>query len=217
MAHQTVAHNNLTESAVAVAGDLNLDTVIGLPPLFNDDFDALQFNNIFHGDTEEDLNEFFADIFSIPTYPRAGYESPPATVVSPLQRLVGAYTSEDDVLRSYYRFLHPAFPILPPPVDSMMDNVSDSAPPTNTYSPSSPVILAILSILIHVPQLRGHHSYPEVTDEDNLERSTSLSQHALHAITSWEVIKASETHAFSASRFIQTYPENLRDHWHVAC
>ncbi|KAF5513564.1 hypothetical protein CGCF413_v001659 [Colletotrichum fructicola] len=126
------------ESAVAVEGDLNLVTVIGLPPLFNDDFDALQFNNIFHGGTEEDLNEFFADIFSTPTYARAGYESPPATVVSPLQSLVGAYTSDDDVLRSYYRFLHPAFPILPPPVDGMMENVSDSMPPTNSYSPSSP-------------------------------------------------------------------------------
>lgn len=90
-----------------------------------------------------------------------------------------------------------------------MDNVSDSMPPTNTYSPSSPVILAILSILIHAPQLRGHHSYPEVTDEDNFERSTSLSQHALHAITSWEVIKASETHAFSASRFHPNVPGEL--------
>lgn len=91
----------------------------------------------------------------------------------------------------------------------MMDNVSDSMPPTNTYSPSSPVILAILSILIHAPQLRGHHSYPEVTDEDNFERSTSLSRHALHAITSWEVIKASETHAFSASRFHLNVPGEL--------
>lgn len=82
---------------MAVEGDLNPDTVVGLPPLFNDDFDALQFNNIFHGDTEEDLNQFFADIFSIPTYPRAGYESSPATIVSPLRRLFGNFTSDDDV------------------------------------------------------------------------------------------------------------------------
>lgn len=112
-------------------------------------------------------------------------------------------------LRSYYRFLHPAFPVLPPPVDGMMDSISDSMRPANTYSPSSPVILAILSILTHLPQLRGHESYPEATDENILERSTSLSQHALHAITSWDAIKVSETHSFSASRFHPNVPGEL--------
>ncbi|KAH6612175.1 hypothetical protein C7974DRAFT_92395 [Boeremia exigua] len=38
-----------------------------LPPLFNDNIDVFNFDDIFLGDTEADLDSFFADVLSLPT------------------------------------------------------------------------------------------------------------------------------------------------------
>lgn len=47
-----------------------MDDQLGLlPPLFNNDLDAFEFENIFLGDSEIDLNNFFGDVFSIPSFP----------------------------------------------------------------------------------------------------------------------------------------------------
>ncbi|KAF2621230.1 hypothetical protein BU25DRAFT_426630 [Macroventuria anomochaeta] len=47
-----------------------------LPPLFNGNINAFQFNDIFLGNTENNLDRFFADIFSLPTFPRLDINGP---------------------------------------------------------------------------------------------------------------------------------------------
>lgn len=68
-----------------------------LPPLFNDNVDAFQFNDIFLGDTETDLDSFFADIFSLPTFPRQLFDVPASVPTSTSQLLVHGYHSDTEV------------------------------------------------------------------------------------------------------------------------
>lgn len=68
-----------------------------LPPLFNDNVDAFQFDDIFLGDTETDLDSFFADIFSLPTFPRLGVDVPTSALTSTSQPLVHEYRSDAEV------------------------------------------------------------------------------------------------------------------------
>jgi hypothetical protein len=68
-----------------------------LPPLFNDNIDAFQFDDIFLGSTEADLDSFFADVFSLPTYPRLGGDEYAPLLTSALQPSVSGYNSDADV------------------------------------------------------------------------------------------------------------------------
>lgn len=71
-----------------------------LPPLFNDNIDAFNFDDIFLGNTEADLDSFFADVFSLPTFPRVDCDEPAPLITSPLvplQPLVQGYYSDADV------------------------------------------------------------------------------------------------------------------------
>lgn len=68
-----------------------------LPPLFDDNIDAFQFNDIFLGDTDTDLDSFFADIFSLPTFPRPDEIGPVSLFTSPSRSLVRGYRSDVDV------------------------------------------------------------------------------------------------------------------------
>lgn len=54
-----------------------------LPTLFDDDLDAFQFDDIFQGGSEADLDNFFANIFSAPSFPR-GSPHDAATTIAPL-------------------------------------------------------------------------------------------------------------------------------------
>jgi hypothetical protein len=68
-----------------------------LPPLFNDCIDVFNFDDIFLGDTDANLDNFFADVFSLPTFPRVGCDEPAPPVTSPLQLLVQGYNSDAHV------------------------------------------------------------------------------------------------------------------------
>lgn len=70
-----------------------------LPQLYNDDLSTIQFDDIFGGDSDEALDKFFTDVFSLPSYPPVGaieedaVQSPGPQHIHVLRR----YRSDDDV------------------------------------------------------------------------------------------------------------------------
>ncbi|KAJ5256830.1 hypothetical protein N7478_012934 [Penicillium angulare] len=62
--------DNLATTLATGPQALDMDDQLGLlPPLFNDDLNSFEFENIFSGDSDIELNNFFGDIFSLPSYP----------------------------------------------------------------------------------------------------------------------------------------------------
>ncbi|KXH28829.1 hypothetical protein CSIM01_03479 [Colletotrichum simmondsii] len=146
-----------------------------LPPLFNGDFAAFEFDNIFQGDSDADLDNFFVDVFSNPSFPRVGLCQPPSVSSTPSHHLdESEYQSTTAVIEAYYRLLHPVFPLLPPPVG--LEQLPSSS------SPISPLILALRALLMHVHQ---DGAGCDINDErlgDRSAVSSSLAQHALETI-----------------------------------
>ena len=68
-----------------------------LPPLFNDNIDAFHFHDIFLGDSTTDLDNFFTNIFSLPTFPRLGGEVFLPISATPSQSLGYGYKSDAEV------------------------------------------------------------------------------------------------------------------------
>jgi len=69
-----------------------------------------------------------------------------------MEKLLTLYCS----LSAYYVFMHPYFPILPPPVsspivDQPLAGHKDEASPAGDFEPSSPISLAISTILALIP------------------------------------------------------------------
>ncbi|KAG7060719.1 C6 zinc finger domain protein [Colletotrichum scovillei] len=163
-----------------------------LPPLFNGDFAAFEFDNIFQGDSDADLDSFFVDIFSTPSFPRVGLCQPSSVSSTPSHHLdTSEYQSTTVVLEAYYRFLHPVFPLLPPPVD--IEQLP--SPPSS----SSPLILALQALLTHVHQNGAGCDLNNERLGDRSFVSSSLAQHALETIetTASDVVTIQPTRASS--------------------
>ncbi|KAI9815782.1 MAG: hypothetical protein M1827_002178 [Pycnora praestabilis] len=117
-----------------------------------------------HLDLSQDSEYIFDSIFSAFPSERQGSASDASPTLqsestSPVVRMYG---NDSDILDAYYVFVHPFFPILPPPVTfpavdrplMRARNPSDS-PSANiessNFEPSSPISLAISSILTLIP------------------------------------------------------------------
>ncbi|KAF9877522.1 hypothetical protein CkaCkLH20_05222 [Colletotrichum karsti] len=169
---QNVAASDTLLSTDGIANDLYQNPPGGfLPSLFDDTLDVSQFDSIFRGDSEDDLDNFFANLFSLPSFPRASVGEPSglAEAASP----VHGYTSDADVLGDYYTHLHNSLPLLPPPPSARTTSSSSSA----AYNPSSPLLLSLLSILTLIPATNTQPPDPSLKST-----AESLAQKALAAI-----------------------------------
>ncbi|KAH7146151.1 hypothetical protein EDB81DRAFT_485324 [Dactylonectria macrodidyma] len=159
-----------------------------LPPLYNDDLGTIQFDDIFGGDSNDTLDTFFASLFSLPSYPPAGViDEPVFDGLEPSHTYVlRRYKSDDDVVQAYYELIHPAFPILPPPLEQDVEDRAEPWVPTgqffSDYEPSSPLILALLSILVLLPHPHDYHSSDETGRELRAAYAQSLTQRAIESI-----------------------------------
>ncbi|KAH6980647.1 hypothetical protein BKA56DRAFT_585822 [Ilyonectria sp. MPI-CAGE-AT-0026] len=159
-----------------------------LPPLYNDDLGTIQFDDIFGGDSNDDLDTFFASLFSLPSYPPAGVIDEPLFdgLGPPHIHVLRRYKSDDDVVQAYYELIHPAFPILPPPLEQDVEDRAEPWVPTgqffSDYEPSSPLILALLSILVLLPHPHDDHSSDETGRELRAGYAQSLAQCAIESI-----------------------------------
>ena len=86
-----------TTSGAVDASSIQDDFGNLLPPLFEDNIDAFRFDDIFLGDAQTDLDSFFANIFSLPTFPRlGGEECTPISAVSSQPLKIG-YNADAEV------------------------------------------------------------------------------------------------------------------------
>ncbi|KAK7417717.1 hypothetical protein QQX98_004373 [Neonectria punicea] len=166
-----------------------IDDQLGvLPHLYSDDLGATQFDDIFRGDSDEALDKFFAEVFGLPSYPPVGatvedvVHSPGPQHIHVLRR----YKSDDDVVQAYYELIHPVFPTLPPPLEQDVQDRAEVWVPTgqffSDYEPSSPLILALLSILVLLPHSQDEHASDETGRELRAEYAQSLAQCAVESI-----------------------------------
>ncbi|KAH7118334.1 hypothetical protein EDB81DRAFT_238988 [Dactylonectria macrodidyma] len=159
-----------------------------LPPLYNDDVGTIQFDNIFGGDSNDALDTFFASIFSLPSYPPAGVIGEPVVdgLGPPHIHVLRGYKSDNDVVQAYYELIHPTFPILPPPLGQDVEDRAEPWVPTgqffSDYEPSSPLILALLSILVLLPHSHDGHASDETGRELRAGYAQSLMQSAIESI-----------------------------------
>ncbi|KAF2809990.1 uncharacterized protein BDZ99DRAFT_520082 [Mytilinidion resinicola] len=102
------------------------------------------------------------------------------------------YGSDKDILNAYYIYIHPFFPVLPPPesVVSMDNPLADSS---REFEPSSPLSLAISAILSLIPNCDD--SSPQSPDSVLLRRRQShfFAQLAMESIEIESEILASTT------------------------
>ncbi|RYN19734.1 hypothetical protein AA0119_g8431 [Alternaria tenuissima] len=138
-----------------------------LPPLFSGDLGSFQFEGMFGGSTDAELDSFFAEMFRIPSFPRVGSFDPTDLVLGESQPVYQQpYHSDAQILGAYYKHIHPVFPILPPPIeepriDSSEEDVSSSG--SFLSQTSSPLILALSSVLYQSDALKP----PSVVNDGN--------------------------------------------------
>lgn len=103
-------------------------------------------------------------------------QSRPESLPERASPIVRVYGSDEDLLNAYYVFIHPYFPVLPPPVSIPVVDRPSSRPRDehrkghrsnvrSDFEPSSPITLAISTILALVP----HHD-----DEDPANHESVL-------------------------------------------
>lgn len=159
-----------------------------LPSLYNDDLSMIQFDDIFGGDSDKALDKFFTDVFSLPSYPPVTVVNESIIDTSPRQPIpvLRRYKSDEEVISAYYELIHPGFPILPPPPEQDAEDCAEPWIPTgeffSDYEPSSPLILALLSILILLPHSSDDSPSDEAGRELRAGYSQSLAQCAIECI-----------------------------------
>lgn len=122
-----------------------------------------------------------------------------------------------DSLNAYYVFIHPYFPVLPPPVSSpVVDCPSfrrrDEHNASNDFEPSSPITLAISAILALVPH---PHDEDSSSSESILYRRKSAHSFAESTIESIEIESEILDSDSSPSRALTgSTPAARRDSFH---
>ncbi|EZG08241.1 hypothetical protein H106_02433 [Trichophyton rubrum CBS 735.88] len=153
-------------------------------------------------------------VHSTPAHP------PPVPPAEPPR--VRLYGNEQDILNSYYIYIHYYFPIFPPPhspiaVDRPL-NTPVKAPATPTsdpvlpYKPKSPVTLAISAVLALIPHPRDPNSF---APESVLLRRAYAHAFAREAVTSIEAesdLQESVTSPSEALTHNSTVPTRLMVH-----
>ncbi|KAF1814449.1 C6 zinc finger domain-containing protein [Eremomyces bilateralis CBS 781.70] len=98
------------------------------------------------------LPDFFQDsdfIFESAFAPNMS--SIPGTALTPMP-MVRTYQSDNAILEAYYVYIHPFFPILPPPIGTPSDlAISHRQDDIPEFEPSTPIALAISAVLALIP------------------------------------------------------------------
>ncbi|KAK4937188.1 hypothetical protein LTR10_022093 [Elasticomyces elasticus] len=96
--------------------------------------------------------------------------------------VVRHYRDNKAILNAYYIFIHPYFPILPPPQATL--DVDDSASESTGFEPASPLVMALLTILALIPH--PGDLFPD-SDESVCQRRQEAHSYSQMAMESVEV------------------------------
>lgn len=124
------------------------------------------------GDGDGDIDQIFDSLFMDPAEDDTMFDASDRDLkFRPYQPLVRRYQDNKSILNAYYIFIHPYFPILPPP-ETRLD-VDDPSTETSHFEPISPLAMALLAILVLIP-----HPDDEQPECDESVRQRRLAAHA---------------------------------------
>ncbi|KAI0177483.1 hypothetical protein BJ166DRAFT_23817 [Pestalotiopsis sp. NC0098] len=128
-----------------------------------------------------DSDTLFDTLFSNTTN-FTGNITPPLSEVGPMAR---SYTSDFAILNAYYIWIHPYFPILPPPVSPVLPDDSDllfESKPMDINESLSPAALAISAILALIPSAQDSNPLAEESILFRRKYAQFLAQSAFETI-----------------------------------
>ncbi|KAI1628272.1 C6 zinc finger domain protein [Exophiala viscosa] len=100
----------------------------------------------------------------------------------PYNPVIRHYSHNKAILNAYYIFIHPYFPILPPPQATL--DVDDPASESTVFEPASPLVMALLAILVLIPH--PGDLFPD-SDESVCQRRQEAHSYSQMAMESIEV------------------------------
>ncbi|KAH0837291.1 hypothetical protein AYO21_09998 [Fonsecaea monophora] len=134
------------------------------------------------GGDEDDSDQIFDNIFmpaseGSDSIDAMEEDEPQDKVYTPITRI---YQENEAILNAYYIFIHPYFPILPPPVTTLQ--VDDPASESKFFEPASPLVMALMAILVLIPH--PEDEYPDSDESVCLrrQRAHSFSQMTMESI-----------------------------------
>ncbi|WQF75396.1 hypothetical protein CDEST_00410 [Colletotrichum destructivum] len=179
-----------------------------LPTLFDDDLDSFQFDDIFQGGSEAELDSFFANIFSAPSFPRASPHEVTTAIALLDEELYSQYRSHAEILSGYYRLIHPIYPILPPPLEDGSTSLTDMHVQEDIQlEASSPLMLALHALLILIPDPESDEAFSEVERQGRASMSQTLCVRALEALELASQNQITGVRSLSVSNFHPHVPK----------
>ncbi|KAL5610880.1 hypothetical protein FOBRF1_006997 [Fusarium oxysporum] len=219
LTYASIAEHRESDAAETLRAAVPAEDVRGgfLPSLYGDNLEEFCFDDIFGGPSDDALESFFTGIFSIPSFPRAKTADGPVLKPLPYERPVArGYRSDDDVIRAYYELIHPAFPILPPPLEELSEDANHISEPWapngqffSDYEPTSPLVLALLSVLTLLPHANNEHDLAKDSRECRATFAQSLAQCALESIKIGATLNRPTCCSLSPSAFHPNVPAEL--------
>lgn len=123
----------------------------------------------------------------------------------PYNPVIRHYGDNKGLLNAYYIFMHPYFPILPPPQATL--EVDDPASESNGFQPTSPLAMALLAILVLIPH--PDDLFPD-SDESVCQRRQEAHSYSQMAMESIEVETELLESATSPSAALENSQPSLR-------
>ncbi|KAH8652580.1 hypothetical protein BGZ61DRAFT_468633 [Ilyonectria robusta] len=175
-----------------ISPDFQPSADVFLPPLdVANGLDHFEFD----GTQSDGLDAFFASLFATPSYPQpplSNHSEPSSATIQRNLHILRKYQCDSDVLDAYYHLIHPSFPILPKLSKPDRETDSTLIQPTASlfsadesfadYQPSSPLILALLSILVLLPDADYALEAEGVNQDLRFRFSQSLAECACESI-----------------------------------
>lgn len=131
-------------------------------------------------DDEDDSDQIFDNIFLAPKNDDIINIMDDDSQSEPYVPITRNYQDNAAILNAYYIFIHPYFPILPPPVATLQVDSPESE--SRFFEPASPLVMALMAILVLIPH---PEDYCPDSDESvclRRQRAHSFSQMAMESI-----------------------------------
>lgn len=168
-----------------IAPDINIDwdALILSSEEIHNDFIATMIApgaGLIDVDDEDDSDQIFDNIFMSSEGDNTLNTLDDDSQGKPYTPIARNYQENEAILNAYYIFIHPYFPILPPPVTKL--KVDDPASESNFFEPASPLAMALMAILVLIPH--PEDEYPDSDESVCLrrQRAHSFSQMAMESI-----------------------------------
>lgn len=165
-------------------------------------------------DDESHSDEIFDSIFlDAPKGEEVVFDAFEPNIQSlPYNPVVRHYETNKSILNAYYIFIHPYFPILPPPPTTL--EVDDPASESKGFQPGSPLAMALLAILLLIPHPNDLFADSDESVCQRRQEAHSYSQMAMESVEMETELLESATSPSAALEYSR--PSLRRERFHPA-